>query len=100
MLTTKLVSKVISQLLYLASSMSDYDITLNIYTDGGYVEGALGIYDVMKQIKPDVVTVGIGRCCSAGAFLLSSGTKGKRKALAHTSIMIHQVASANGYKKV
>ena len=66
----------------------DKDIYLYINSPGGSVSSGLAIYDVMKYIKPKVITIGMGLCASMGAFLLSSGDK--RYALSHTKIMIHQ----------
>ena len=88
-ITDELSASIISQMLFL-SSISDDDIYLYINSPGGSVSSGLAIYDVMNYIKPDVNTIGIGLCASMGAFLLSSGTKGKRYALPNTKIMIHQ----------
>ena len=81
-------SSVIAQLLFLESLDPDKDIYLYINSPGGSVSSGLAIYDVMKYIKPKVITIGMGLCASMGAFLLSSGDK--RYALKHTKIMIHQ----------
>ena len=81
-------SSVIAQLLFLESIDPDKDIYLYINSPGGSVSSGLAIYDVMKYIKPKVITIGMGLCASMGAFLLSSGDK--RYALKHTKIMIHQ----------
>ena len=88
-ITDELSASIISQMLFLASK-GDEDIYLYINSPGGSVSSGLAIYDVMNFIKPDVNTIGIGLCASMGAFLLSSGTKGKRYALPNTKIMIHQ----------
>ena len=88
-ITDELSASIISQMLFLASK-GDEDIYLYINSPGGSVSSGLAIYDVMNYIKPDVNTIGIGLCASMGAFLLSSGTKGKRYALPNTKIMIHQ----------
>ncbi len=80
---------VMSQLLYL-DSVSNEDIYLYINSPGGSVTAGLAIYDTMNFIKSDVNTIGIGICASMAAFLLSSGTKGKRKVLQNTDVMIHQ----------
>ncbi len=84
-----LSASIISQLLFLDSQGQD-DIYMYINSPGGSVSAGLAIYDVMNYIKPNVVTIGIGLCASMGAFLLSSGTKGKRYALENTKVMIHQ----------
>ena len=83
---------VTSELLYLDSINND-DIKLYINSPGGSVTGGLAIYDTMNHIKSDVVTIGTGLCASMGAFLLSSGQKGKRYVLPNTEVMIHQPAS-------
>ena len=88
-ITDELSASIISQMLFLASK-GDEDIYLYINSPGGSVSSGLAIYDVMNYIKPDVNTIGIGLCASMGAFLLSSGEKGKRYALPNTKIMIHQ----------
>ena len=80
----------VAQLLYLESSNPDKDISLYINSPGGSVSAGLAIYDTMKFIKCDVSTICVGRAASMGAFLLSSGTKGKRFALPNSEIMIHQ----------
>ncbi len=82
-------SVVIAELLYL-DSISHDDISLYINSPGGSVSSGFAIYDTMNFIKSDVVTIGMGLAASMGAFLLSSGTIGKRKALANCEIMIHQ----------
>ncbi len=84
-----LSASIISQLLFLDSQGQD-DIYMYINSPGGSVSAGLAIYDVMNYIKPNVVTIGIGLCASMGAFLLSSGTKGKRYALENTKVMIHK----------
>ena len=87
-----LANIVISELLYL-DSLSHDDIYMYINSPGGCVTSGLAIYDTMKYIKSDVKTIGIGLCASMGAFLLSSGTKGKRHCLKNTEVMIHEVLS-------
>ena len=84
---------VVAQLLHLAYADSSKDIKLYINSPGGSVYDGLAIYDTMQYIKPDVMTIGIGLQASMGAFLLSSGTKGKRFALPNSRIMIHQPSS-------
>lgn len=80
---------VISELLYLSNENND-DICIYINSPGGSVTAGMAIYDTMNYVKPDVRTIGIGMCASMGAFILSSGTKGKRSALPNTEVMIHQ----------
>lgn len=84
---------VVAQLLHLAYEDSKKDIKLYINSPGGSVYDGMAIYDTIQYIKPDVVTIGIGLQASMGAFLLSSGTKGKRFALPNSRIMIHQPSS-------
>ncbi len=81
---------VVAQLIYLEGKNPDKDICLYINSPGGSVSAGLAIYDTIQYIKCDVVTICIGRAASMGAFLLSSGTKGKRYALPNSEIMIHQ----------
>ena len=83
-------SLVVAQLLYLESQDPDKDINLYINSPGGSVTAGLAIYDTMKFVKCDVSTTCIGLAASMGAFLLSSGAKGKRFALPNAEIMIHQ----------
>lgn len=85
-----LASIVISELLYL-DSISHEDISIYINSPGGSVSSGLAIYDTMNYIKSDVSTIGIGLSASMGAFLLSSGTKGKRMILENAEVMIHEV---------
>jgi len=81
---------IVSQLLFLESEDPDKDIYLYINSPGGSITSGMAIYDTMQYIKPDVSTICIGMAASMGAFLLSSGAKGKRFALPHSEIMIHQ----------
>lgn len=81
---------VVAQLLHLAYVDSKKDIKLYINSPGGSVYDGMAIYDTMQYIKPDVMTIGIGLQASMGAFLLSSGAKGKRFVLPHSKVMIHQ----------
>lgn len=83
-------SLVVAQLLFLESSDADKDINFYINSPGGSVTAGMAIYDTMNFIKCDVSTICIGIAASMGAFLLSSGTKGKRLALPNSEIMIHQ----------
>lgn len=81
---------IIAQILFLENEDPKKDITMYINSPGGSVYDALAIYDTMKFVKPDIQTVGIGIQASAAAFLLSSGTKGKRLLLPNATVMIHQ----------
>ncbi len=83
-------SLVVAQLLYLESQDPDKDISLYINSPGGSVTAGMAIYDTMQYIKCDVSTICIGMAASMGAFLLSSGARGKRYALPNSEIMIHQ----------
>ncbi|MBE6834981.1 MAG: ATP-dependent Clp endopeptidase proteolytic subunit ClpP [Ruminococcaceae bacterium] len=83
-------SLVVAQLLYLEGQDSEKDISLYINSPGGSVTAGMAIYDTMQYIKCDVSTICIGLAASMGAFLLSSGAKGKRFALPNSEIMIHQ----------
>jgi ATP-dependent Clp protease protease subunit len=84
---------VVAQLLHLAYADSKKDIKLYINSPGGSFYDGMAIYDTMQYITPDVQTIGIGLQASMGAFLLSSGAKGKRFALPHSKVMIHQPSS-------
>ncbi|MBP78623.1 MAG: ATP-dependent Clp endopeptidase, proteolytic subunit ClpP [Deltaproteobacteria bacterium] len=81
---------VVAQLLFLESENPDKDIHLYINSPGGSVSAGLSIYDTMEFIRPDVSTMCIGQAASMGAFLLNGGAKGKRMALPHARMMIHQ----------
>lgn len=82
-----------AQLLFLASADSSKDIQIYINSPGGSVYAGLGIYDTMQFIKPDVATICTGMAASMGAVLLCAGEKGKRSALPHSRVMIHQPMS-------
>lgn len=84
---------IVAQLLFLAYEDSKKDIKIYINSPGGSVYDGLAIYDTIQFISPDVQTIGIGLQASMGAFLLSSGTKGKRFVLPNSRIMIHQPSS-------
>lgn len=84
---------VVAQLLHLAYEDSKKDIKLYINSPGGSVYDGFAIYDTIQYVSPDVQTIGIGVQASMGAFLLSSGTKGKRFALPNSRVMIHQPSS-------
>jgi ATP-dependent Clp protease, protease subunit len=81
---------IVAQLLFLEAEDPEKDIYLYINSPGGGVYAGMGIYDTIKQIRPDVCTICVGFAASMGAFLLSAGTKGKRMSLPHARIMIHQ----------
>ena len=83
-------STIVAQLLFLEAEDPDKDINLYITSPGGSVTAGMAIYDTMQYIKPQVSTICIGMAASMGAFLLSSGQKGKRYALPNAEIMIHQ----------
>lgn len=83
-------NSLVAQMLFLASEDADKDITLYINSPGGAVSAGLAIYDTMQFIPCDVQTICFGTAASMGAFLLSAGTKGKRKSLPNARIMIHQ----------
>jgi len=89
-------SLVVAQLLYLESQDSEKDISLYINSPGGSITSGMAIYDTMNYIKCDVSTICMGMAASMGAFLLSSGTKGKRLALPNSEIMIHQPLISGG----
>lgn len=89
-INTEMANSIIAQLLFLNAQDKEKDITMYINSPGGQVTAGLGIYDTMNHISCDVATVCIGMAASMGAFLLSSGTKGKRYALPNAEIMIHQ----------
>lgn len=89
-------SIVVAQLLYLEGQDPDKDIFLYINSPGGSVSDGMAIYDTMQYIKCDVSTICMGLAASMGAFLLSSGTKGKRIALPNSEIMIHQPLISGG----
>ncbi len=83
-------SSIIAQMLFLEAEDPEKDIYFYINSPGGVVTAGMAMYDTMNYIRPDVVTICIGQAASMGAFLLSSGEKGKRYALPHARIMIHQ----------
>ncbi len=85
-----IANTVIAQLLFLEKQDAKAPITLYINSPGGHVTAGLAIYDVMQYVKPDVITVAIGMAASMGSVILAGGAKGKRYALPHTEIMIHQ----------
>ncbi|MBD1921111.1 ATP-dependent Clp protease proteolytic subunit [Microcoleus sp. FACHB-831] len=86
----ELANQIIAVMLYLDSEDPGKDIFLYINSPGGVVTSGMAIYDTMQHIKSDVVTICVGLAASMGSFLLTAGTKGKRLALPHSRIMIHQ----------
>ena len=85
-----LANTIIAQLLFLEKADPKAPITMYVNTPGGHVTAGLAIYDTMQYIKCDVVTVAVGLAASMGSIILCGGTKGKRYALPHAEIMIHQ----------
>jgi ATP-dependent Clp protease protease subunit len=85
-----MANTVIAQMLFLESEDPDKDINLYINSPGGSVTAGLAIYDTMQYIKPEISTICMGQATSMGALLLAAGTKGKRYALPHARVMIHQ----------
>jgi ATP-dependent Clp protease protease subunit len=83
-------SSIVAQMLFLEAEDPQKDIYFYINSPGGVITSGMAIYDTMNYIRPDVSTICIGQAASMGAFLLSSGAKGKRYALPHARIMIHQ----------
>ena len=88
--TDGLANALVAQMLYLDSDDNSKPIYLYINSPGGSVTAGLAIFDTMQYVKSDVVTICVGLAASMGAFLLAAGTKGKRLALPHSRIMIHQ----------
>ncbi len=89
-------SSIVAQMLFLEAEDPTKDIYFYINSPGGVVTAGMAMYDTMNYIRPDVVTICIGQAASMGAFLLSSGAKGKRYALPHARIMIHQPSGGSG----
>jgi ATP-dependent Clp protease protease subunit len=87
---------VMAQLIFLEYEDADKDITIYINSPGGIVSAGLAIYDTIQYIKPNVCTICIGQAASMAAILLAAGTKGKRYALPHSRIMLHQPAGGAG----
>ena len=86
----QVASSIVAQLLFLEAQDPDKDIYFYINSPGGVITSGLSMFDTMNYIKPDIVTICMGQAASMGAFLLACGTKGKRYALPHARIMIHQ----------
>jgi ATP-dependent Clp protease protease subunit len=89
-------NRVIAQLLLLSAEDPRADVALYINSPGGSISAGLGVYDTMRLLPNDVVTVGVGFAASMGQFLLTAGTKGKRYALPHTRVMMHQPSGGIG----
>lgn len=92
----EIANLVIAQLLFLESENPEKDIQIYINSPGGSVSAGLGIYDIMQFVKCDIATYCIGMAASMGSLLLTAGTKGKRYALPHSRVMIHQPLIAGG----
>jgi len=90
MVHDNMANTIIAQMLFLESEDPDKEVNLYINSPGGSVTAGLAIYDTMQYIKPDVTTICMGQCTSMAALLLAAGAKGKRYALPHARIMIHQ----------
>lgn len=91
-----IANRIVAQLLLLAAEDPSADITLYINSPGGSVMAGMAIYDTMTAIEPDVATIATGMAASMGQFLLSGGAPGKRSALPHAEIMMHQVSGGVG----
>ena len=90
----EVANNVMAQLIFLEYENPEKDITLYINSPGGYVSAGLAIYDTMPHVRPNIATICIGSCASMAAVLLAAGTKGKRYALPHSRIMLHQPSGA------
>ena len=90
----EVANNVMAQLIFLEYETPEKDITLYINSPGGYVSAGLAIYDTMQHVRPNIATICIGNCASMAAVLLAAGTKGKRYALLHSRIMLHQPSGA------
>lgn len=90
----QVANSVMAQLIYLEYENPEKDITLYINSPGGLVSSGMAIYDTMQHVRPDVTTICIGNCISMAAVLLAAGAKGKRYALPHSRIMLHQPLGA------
>ncbi|RLE34992.1 MAG: ATP-dependent Clp endopeptidase proteolytic subunit ClpP [Acidobacteria bacterium] len=86
----QVASLVIAQLLFLEAENPEKDINIYINSPGGSITAGLAIYDTMQYVKPQVVTIGLGQAASMGAILLAGGAKGKRFALPHCRVLLHQ----------
>ncbi len=88
--TDEVANVIVAQMLFLESEDPERDIYLYVNSPGGSVTAGMAIYDTMQFVRPDVATICMGQAASMGAFLLAAGAKGKRRALPHSRIMIHQ----------
>ena len=95
-ISDEVANAVMAQLILLEYDDPDKDILLYLNTPGGLVDAGLAIYDTIQHIKPDVSTICVGSCASMGAVLLAAGAKGKRYALPHSHIMLHQPSGGAG----
>tara|TARA_B110000037_G_scaffold145283_1_gene164255 strand:- start:1972 stop:2472 length:501 start_codon:yes stop_codon:yes gene_type:complete len=86
----QLANVIVAQLLFLESEDPERDIYLYINSPGGVITAGMAIYDTMQFIKPDVATICLGQCASMAAVLLAAGTKGKRRCLPHSRVLLHQ----------
>ena len=91
-----LADSVVAQLLFLESSDKEIDIYMYINSPGGELTAMYAIFDTMNLIRPDIVTLGMGQCCSAASFLLAHGAKGRRTILPNAVVMLHELSS--GYR--
>ncbi len=94
----QMANSVVAQLLFLESASAERDIYMYINSPGGWITSMYAIYDTMKYIKPDVITIGFGKVASAGSFILAAGTKEKRYVLPNTEVMIHELSGGYGGK--
>ena len=92
----QVANSIMAQLLFLDKSGASQDIKMYINSPGGSVTAGLAIYDTMQIIEPDIATYCLGQCASMGALLLAAGTAGKRSALPHSRVMIHQPSGGMG----
>lgn len=88
----EMANSVVAQLLFLEADDNEKEIYMYINSPGGLIASMYAIFDTIKYIKPDVVTLGYGQVASAGSFILAAGTKGKRYALPNTDIMLHELS--------
>ncbi|MCK4526443.1 ATP-dependent Clp protease proteolytic subunit [candidate division WOR-3 bacterium] len=87
-----LADSIVAQLLFLEANDNEVDINMYINSQGGEIDAMYAIFDTINYVKPDVATMGFGRCISAASLLLAAGTKGKRSILPNTNIMIHELS--------
>ena len=90
----EVANNVMAQLIFLEYENPEKDITLYINSPGGYVSAGLAIYDTMQHVRPNIATICIGSCASMAAVLLAAGTRGRRYALPHSRLMLHQPSGA------